>query len=71
MADRRADSKEGLKEPSISINFKDPVSESEQKAALLAVAVPKRNDLCFTFEFEVRVITSEYKFQMNICVNRI
>ena len=58
MADRRADSKEGLKEPSISINFRDIVSKSERKAALHAVAVPKRNDLCFTFEFEIRVSTN-------------
>ena len=60
MADRRTDLKEGLKEPSISINFKDLISESEQLSTLDAVPVPKRNDLCFAYEFEVRV-SSNFK----------
>ena len=58
MADRRAGNKEGLKEPSISINFKDLVSESEKQPTLHGAAVPKRNDLYFTYEFEVRVSTN-------------
>ena len=58
MADRRADLKEGFEERSISINFKDEISESEQQSTLDAAAVPKRNDVCFTCEFEVRVSTN-------------
>ena len=58
MADRRADLKEALKERSISIDFKDVISESEQQPTLDAAAVPRRNDLCFTYEFEVRVSTN-------------
>ena len=58
MADRRADPKEGLKNPSISINFKDLKSERKQKVVLHAVAVTKLNDMCFTNEFKVRVSTN-------------
>ena len=54
MADRRAGFEEGLKRTSISINLKDLDLNSEQKTALHAVDVQKRNNLCHTYEAEVQ-----------------